>query len=103
MKDDAKMPTKGSKHSAGHDLYATETKTLQPGEYAPIGTGLQIQCKSGTYGRIAPRSGLAIRHGIQTLGGVIDRDFRGQIQIILQNTDKEKAVSYTHLTLPTKA
>ena len=96
MNENAKMPTKGSKHSAGHDLYATETKTLQPGEYAPIKTGLQIQCKSGTYGRIAPRSGLAIRHGIQTMGGVIDRDFRGQIQIILQNTDKEKEFKITN-------
>ena len=68
----AKIPTKGSKHSAGHDIYSTETKTIQPGSRATIGTGLKIECPKGTYGRISPRSGLAVKHGIHIGGGVID-------------------------------
>ena len=89
------MPTKGSAQSAGHDLHATETKTLQPGEHTLTGTGLQMQCNNGMHGRTAPRSGLATRHSMQTLGGVIDRDFRGDLQVILHNTDRDKEFKIT--------
>ena len=49
-----------------------------------------MQCNKGAHGRMAPRSGLAMRHGMQTPGGVIDRDFRGGSQVMPQNTDKDK-------------
>ena len=50
-----------------------------------IKTDLAIKVPSGTYGRIAPRSGLALKHGIDVGAGVIDQDYRGNVKIILFN------------------
>lgn len=50
-----------------------------------IETGLVIQVPEGTYGRIAPRSGIALKHGIAVGGGVIDRDYRGTVNVLLFN------------------
>lgn len=84
----AKIPTKGSQDCAGYDLYSNENVIVYEGERELIKTGVCIEIPPGYYGRIAPRSGLALKHGIDTMAGVIDADFRGEIGVILLNTDK---------------
>jgi len=85
----AKTPTRGTPASAGLDLYAANGAIIPPGERQLIGTGLAIELPPGTVGYIKPRSGLALRQGIDVLGGVIDADYRGEVGVILLNTSTE--------------
>ena len=78
-------PTRGSTHSAGYDLYATETAVVPPQGLTLIDTGISAKFPPSTYGRIASRSGLALKHNIETKGGVIDPDYTGTIKVILYN------------------
>ncbi|ODM88102.1 Deoxyuridine 5'-triphosphate nucleotidohydrolase, partial [Orchesella cincta] len=81
----ARNPTRGSAYSAGIDLKsAYPYKILKHGSCL-IKTDLQIQLPPGTYGRIAPRSGLALHNHICVGGGVIDPDYRGNLCVILYN------------------
>ncbi len=82
---DAQLPTRGSLSSAGLDLYACEGYRLDPGERKLVRTGLELAIPHGFYGRVAPRSGLALKHGIDTVAGVIDADYRGEVGVILVN------------------
>ncbi|MFL6257450.1 MAG: dUTP diphosphatase [Pyrinomonadaceae bacterium] len=86
---EAKLPTRGSERAAGLDLYAVERVTLEPGARAAVRTGLAMAVPVGFYGRVAPRSGLAVRHGIDVLAGVIDSDYRGEILCALVNHGRE--------------
>jgi len=81
----AKIPTRGSIFAAGYDLYSTEDYTLNPLERYLFKTGISIAIPQGNYGRIAPRSGLAYKDGIDVMGGVIDQDYRGNVGVILIN------------------
>jgi len=87
--EDATEPRRGTAGSAGYDLYSTEEFELQSGERRLIKTGVGVILPKGTYGRIAPRSSLAYKMGIDVLAGVIDRDYREPIGVILYNTSKE--------------
>ncbi|CAN3374414.1 hypothetical protein DIURU_000709 [Diutina rugosa] len=79
------LPTKGSALAAGYDLYASEN-TIVPGRgQALVSTDISIIVPEGTYGRVAPRSGLAVKHGISTGAGVIDADYRGEVKVVLFN------------------
>lgn len=79
------LPTKGSALAAGYDLYALEN-TIVPGRgQALVSTDILIIVPEGTYGRVAPRSGLAVKHGISTGAGVIDADYRGEVKVVLFN------------------
>ena len=92
--DAAKIPERGSVGAAGYDLCSIEEYTLAPMEYKLFKTGLSIAIPPGNYGRIAPRSGLAYKNGIDVLAGVIDEDYRGEVGVILINFGKiEKVVS----------
>ncbi len=75
--------------SAGCDLSSTEFYILKPGERKLFKTGLSIAIPSGLYGRVAPRSGLAYKSGIDVMAGVIDEDYRGEIGVILINLGQE--------------
>lgn len=99
---DAVLPQRGSEGAAGYDLYAcinTETAnqvidtqpviTILPGSRVLVPTGVKMAIPPGRYGRVAPRSGLANRYGIDVLAGVIDSDYRGYIGVILLNTGSE--------------
>lgn len=84
--DKAIIPTKGSKYAAGYDLFSIEESvSLQHSERRLFKTGIHIQIPPGYYGRIAPRSGLALKQGIDILAGVIDADYTGEIGVILIN------------------
>lgn len=82
-------PTHANPGDAGADLYAAETITLGPGERALIGTGTAIALPERTVGLVAPRSGLAAKHGITIVNapGVIDSGYRGEVKVTLLNTD----------------
>ena len=90
LTQNATTPTKGSPRSAGYDLYSAENKLIQPRGKATIATDLVISVPVGTYGRIAPRSGLAMRDFIDVGGGVVDEDYTGHVKIILFNHHGEK-------------
>ena len=85
----AMLPTQGTKFAAGYDLYAAEDAIIFCGTRKLIKTNISIAITPGYYGRIAPRSGLAYKNGIDVLAGVIDCDYRGDIGVILYNTDKD--------------
>jgi dUTP pyrophosphatase len=89
LSDNATIPTQGTKLAAGYDLYAAEDTTIVCGTRKLVKTNISIAITSGYYGRIAPRSGLAYKNGIDVLAGVIDCDYRGDIGVILYNTDKD--------------
>ena len=81
----AKLPTYGGAEAAGMDLYSVCGATLAPGQRALIKTGIAIAVPKGHYARVAPRSGLAFKNGIDVLAGVIDSDYRGEVGAILIN------------------
>ena len=83
----AQLPIRGSSNSAGYDLFSTDNYVVLPGRRVVVSTGITIELPPGTYGRIAPRSGLAVKHGIDTLAGVIDPDYTGEVKVVLQNLD----------------
>ena len=81
------LPVRASLGAAGYDLFSTDSYVVLPGRRVVVSTGISIQLPPGTYGRIAPRSGLAVKHGLDTLAGVIDPDYTGEIKVVLQNLD----------------
>lgn len=89
---DAVIPTRGSEWSAGVDLSAIEQVVIEPGTRAIVGTGLSVAIPTETYLRIAPRSGLAAKHGIDVFAGVVDSDYRGEIKVILANHGEQPFV-----------
>lgn len=82
---DAALPTRGTEDSAGLDLRCLREFTIPPGDRAAIRTGIAVAVPRGTVGMVWPRSGLAVKHGIDVLAGVIDADYRGEILVILVN------------------
>ena len=89
LHEDALVPSKGSEHAAGYDLYAIESVDIRSTCRAKIRTGIAIEMESGTVGLIWPRSKLANTFGIQVLGGVVDCDYRGEIMISIINSGHE--------------
>jgi dUTP pyrophosphatase len=89
LHEDAIIPTRTSPGSVGYDLYSMEDLIVPPMERAFISTGVCASLPPGVYGRIAPRSGLTLKHGIQTGAGVIDPDFTGELKVILFNHGSE--------------
>jgi dUTP pyrophosphatase len=85
----AVLPTRGSALAAGLDIYSIEALTIQPGQRVLARTGLAVAIPEGHYGRLAPRSGLALKKGLDVLSGVIDSDYRGEIGCLLYNTSDE--------------
>src|SRR5438445_11141829 len=81
----ATMPKKGSDNAAGHDIACAEGGEVPANGKAIVSTDLAIAVPKGTYGRIAPRSGLAAKHHIQVGAGVIDQDYRGCVKVVLFN------------------
>ncbi|KAI0761711.1 dUTPase-like protein [Irpex lacteus] len=86
----ATIPTKGSPLAAGYDLYSAENKIVPAHGKALIDTQISVAVPAGTYGRVAPRSGLASKFMIDTGAGVIDADYRGVVFVLLFNlSDKD--------------
>jgi len=88
-----KAPTRGSAFAAGYDLYSSEDTSVPARGKAMVSTSISIAVPAGTYGRVAPRSGLAAKHSIDTGAGVIDADYRGEVKVILFNlSDNDFAI-----------
>jgi dUTP pyrophosphatase len=88
---DALLPERAYVGDAGLDLAACEPVSLAPGERAVVPTGLAVAIPEGYAGFVQPRSGLAARHGVTIVNapGLIDSGYRGEIQVVLLNTDRE--------------
>src|SRR5712671_4064740 len=86
LDDRATLPARGSALAAGLDLCSIEDLSIQPKQRILARTGLAVAIPERHYGRIAPRSGLALRTGLDVLSGVIDADYRGEIGCLLYNT-----------------
>jgi dUTP pyrophosphatase len=90
----AKIPTRGTSGSAGLDLYCAEVCAIEDGQISVISTGVAVKIPFGYVGLIKPRSGLAFKHGADTLAGVIDSDYRGEIKMMLTTHDGCKHVQF---------
>jgi dUTP pyrophosphatase len=89
----AVLPTRAYPGDAGLDLYALDPVTLDAGERASVRTGVAVEIPEGHAGLVMPRSGLASRHGIALVNapGLIDSGYRGELQVLLLNTDRNNA------------
>jgi dUTP pyrophosphatase len=89
----ARLPGQAYEGDAGLDLAACEGAVLEPGARAVIPTGIAVEIPEGYAGFVQPRSGLAARHGIGVVNspGLIDSGYRGEIRVVLINTDAEDA------------
>lgn len=85
LSNDATLPTRATAGSVGYDLYASQSTFVGPRGRAVIPTGLIICVPPRHYGRVAPRSGLAVKDGIDVGAGVIDPDYRGAVGVVLFN------------------
>lgn len=83
------LPEYGSDGAAGADLRASQAVVIPPGGRAAVPTALRLEIPPGHSGLVWPRSGLAVRHGIDTLAGVIDSDYRGEVRVVLVNHGAE--------------
>src|SRR5262245_26452494 len=93
LRPDAILPRQAYDGDAGVDLSACEGTVLEPGRRAVISTGLAVEIPDGYAGFVLPRSGLAARHGIGVVNspGLIDSGYRGEIRVVLHNSDREAA------------
>jgi len=91
----ALLPTRAYPGDAGLDLYALDDAVLEPGERASVRTGIAVEIPEGQAGLVLPRSGLAARHGIALVNapGLIDSGYRGEVQVLLLNTDRRAPVT----------
>ena len=81
----ASIPQRNGAGDAGYDLFAVEDTTILPQYWKGVGTGITLEFPSDCYARIAPRSGLAFKKGIDVFAGVVDSSYRGEIRAILMN------------------
>jgi dUTP pyrophosphatase len=85
----AVLPKRGSVLAAGLDVCSIEELRIGPKSRVMARTGLAVAIPQGFYGRVAPRSGLAAKNGLDVLAGVIDSDYRGEVCCLLYNTGDE--------------
>jgi dUTP pyrophosphatase len=92
LRDDAVLPSRAYPGDAGLDLVACERHELAPGGRALVGTGIAVAIPDGHAGLVTPRSGLAADHGITIVNtpGIVDSGYRGELRVILHNTDGEE-------------
>ena len=93
LRENARIPSRGSSHAAGYDLYACldAPVSIAPGETRFIGTGIAAAIPEGYFGACFARSGLASKQGLRPANcvGVIDSDYRGEFLIALHNDSAE--------------
>jgi dUTP diphosphatase len=93
LRDDAVVPTRAYPGDAGLDLAACDRHEIAPGGRALVGTGLAVAIPAGHAGFVTPRSGLAAEHGVTIVNtpGLVDSGYRGELRVILHNTDRRQA------------
>ncbi len=92
VKENVSVPERAHPTDAGYDLCAAESLVLRSGERTSVGTGIAVAIPEGHAGLVMPRSGLALKKGITIPNspGLIDPDYRGEVRVIMLNTDKEE-------------
>lgn len=90
FKPDAKCPEYAYPTDTGADLFCAEDKFIEPHETALISTGIKMEFPAGWAGFILEKSGLALKKGVQIMGGVIDSTYRGEVNIIVHNVSNQK-------------
>jgi dUTP pyrophosphatase len=85
----AVVPVRATECAAGFDLVAADDIVVSKGKRVLVSTGISVVLPYGSYGRIAPRSGLAWKHGIDVGAGVIDNDYRDEVKVLLFNFGEE--------------
>lgn len=98
VRREAVLPSQAYDGDAGLDLSACESVTIAPGARAIVPTGIAVEIPDGYAGFVQPRSGLASRHGIGIVNspGLIDPGYRGEIRVVLLNTDRTEAFVVEH-------
>lgn len=93
---DVPLPSYARQDDAGADLVCAEDVDLAPGQRAVVGTGIAIALPAGYAAFVHPRSGLAARHGVTLVNapGTVDAGYRGEIKVVLLNTDPVTPVSF---------
>ena len=93
LRADAVLPAPAYEGDAGVDLSSCEEVRLEPGQRAVVSTGIAVEIPEGYAGFVQPRSGLAARHGLGVVNspGLIDSGYRGEIRVVLLNTDPREA------------
>jgi len=89
LSEHAILPARGSKRAAGYDLCSAYEYVVPAGGKALVKTDIAIAVPEGHYGRVAPRSGLAVKNFIDVGAGVIDEDYRGNVGVVLFNFGAE--------------
>jgi len=89
LNQEARLPLRKTAGSAGYDLYSLKSGTIESHSRLLIQTGIAIKLPADTYGRIASRSGLSVKKGIEVGAGVIDEDYRGPLGVVLYNFDNK--------------
>lgn len=85
----AVVPAYAHEGDAGMDLFASEAASIAPGERVQVKTGIAVEFPAGYFGAIWDKSGLSHKHGLKTLGGVIDGGYRGEIMVGMVNLSNE--------------
>ena len=85
----AKAPARSTKGAIGYDLYTPFSFTLYPRDLKLVYTDIAIGVPVGHYGRIAPKSGLTLKHHVTVLAGVIDPDYTGNVGVVLYNLSSD--------------
>lgn len=86
----ARAPENNRDGDAGYDICSTAEVRIPPNKWGLVPTGLHMQFPPDCYARIAPRSGLALKHGIDVLAGVCDSSYRAEYKVILMNHGSEE-------------
>lgn len=86
----AQAPARQSDQAAGYDLHLDEDLVLFPNERKLVSTGIAVAIPYGYYGRIAPRSSLAVKKYIDIGAGVVDSDYRGEVKVLMIYSGKER-------------
>ena len=97
LSENAILPSRAHEGDAGLDLHAVEPAHLGPGERWSVPTGVAVEIPDGHAGLVLPRSGLAREHGIALVNspGLIDSGYRGEIRVLLLNTDPAEVYRVT--------
>jgi dUTP pyrophosphatase len=85
MEPEAVIPSKKSNDDAGYDLHAYGQTVIPAWGSALVHTKIKIALQPGTYGSIRSRSGLAVNNNIEVGAGVIDKNYQGEIMVLLRN------------------
>jgi dUTP pyrophosphatase len=93
---DIPLPSYAKAGDAGADLATRIDFTINPGERILVPTGISIALPDGYVALVHPRSGLAVKHGVSIVNtpGTVDAGYRGELQVILINLDKNNSISF---------